>query len=126
MTIQQFIEKAIEGGWRPLLAHQVWYANWNNRSLPRQEARASYVLHEILLDPEAWKAVGKVEGWEKWSCGDCYMPQFKAFLTSDADQCSCCLAERNRSEIETWKMNMHRMIDALAEGKSVEEYLETL
>lgn len=44
MTIKEFIEKAIEGGWI---------------------VRASLTHLEILFDPLAWKAVGKVAGWDR-------------------------------------------------------------
>lgn len=111
MTIQTFIERAIEGGWEPLLAHEVHFANWNNRSASHKEVRASYVLHEILLDPLAWKAVGKVEGWNNVheNGQECYH-----------GDCSC------HDSGCTWRQWMHGMIDALAEGKTIEQYLETL
>lgn len=98
MTIQQFIEKAIEGGWRPKPEHES-----NSMIFGPQLTNA------LFLDPEAWKAVGKVEGWPKL-----------------ANQ-----LEENEVEFQDGVMlastfYMHRMIDALAEGKSVEEYLATL
>lgn len=93
MTIQDFIAKAIEGG---------WISQWGTMTHINLEP----IKHEILLDPEAWKAVGKVEGWPD---------------TSE-------IAQGLPVPMTTigWLWNMHRMIDALAEGKSVEEYLETL
>ena len=51
MTIKQFIEKAIGGGWKP-------HDHFNE---PCDIGDLKYA--EILLDPLAWKAVGKVEGW---------------------------------------------------------------
>lgn len=90
MTIQSFIEKAVAGGW----TSKVYEA----------EAEMGLVNYEaVLLDPEAWKAVGKVEGWlADVSC---------------ADDCR---------EHQEWFDKMHRMIDAIAEGKTIEQYLETL
>lgn len=86
MTIQTFIEKAIEGGWKPSAS---WFGD-----VPVD----SDGYHTVLLNPLAWKAVGKVEGWvwndEKRNAGYIY--------------------------------NMHRMIDALAEGKTIEQFLEIL
>jgi hypothetical protein len=102
MTIQSFIEKAIEGGWSPYARNVVAH------ELPLEQAvkamRRSTRDAEILLDPLAWKAVGKVEGWpdEHWQ------GIYREY------------AEKNAIA------RMHRMIDALAEGKTIEQYLETL
>lgn len=62
-------------------------------------------LQQILLDPASWKAVGKVEGWDEVEMQDRHR------------------AVNGKSEAVN---NMHRMIDALAEGKSIETFLETL
>jgi len=59
-----------------------------------------------LLAPEAWKAVGKVEGWHDKFDGD--------------------VSGLRYMSMEPWLVNMHRMIDALADGKTIEEFLATL
>lgn len=95
MTIPQFIETAIEGGWWPKPHH---YAIEFVEGEPK-ERLTNYGA--ILLDPEAWKAVGKVEGW----------------------------AEPELEEVgllEVWKQKFISMARALAEGKTPEQYLETL
>lgn len=122
MTIKQFIEKAIEGGWRkkeiprfrglefdfgigyPLITFE----------RPSRHQVERMPLEVILLDPLAWQAVGKVEGW-------------------DTDKCFLCKRKLGRDNecIEHgwnhyWRDAIHRMIDALAEGKKVEQFLETL
>lgn len=86
MTIEQFIEKAIQGGWKPEHLSR-------DRTLMRMKA-----FQAAILDPSAWKAVGRVEGF----------PHNEGM----ADQ--------------WWQSRMHRMIDTLAEGKTIEQYLETL
>lgn len=63
---------------------------------------ASLSDSEILLNPKSFQAVGKVEGWEEHS---------HAYGMVD---------------MSGWHSNMHRMIDALAEGKTIEQYLESL
>lgn len=90
MTIQTFIEKAIEGGWK----RQELFHLWSDAKTP---------CPFFLLDPLAWQAVGTVEGWP-------------------------CKKEDGRMQPVPfgWLQNMHDMINALAEGKTVEEYLETL
>jgi len=84
MTIQAFIENAVQGG------------------IPR-DAVDGVNVYELLLNPELWKAVGKVEGWNVHD------------------------NSRNLYEAKPhWLYLQHRMIDALAEGKTLEQYLETL
>lgn len=108
MTIQEFNTKVVAGGY-----------DWDT---PRLRLYRSMTLgwpnvpaEMLLLDPEAWKAVGEVEGWaEKLrSCGCCgKSPQY----------CRCCDFEM----YEGWKHKMHRLIDHLAEGGTIESYLATL
>ena len=105
MTPEQFVEKAIEGGWK-------------NDMFPMLEiltnGKTPYANFEaVLLNPLAWKAVGKVEGWKKEElCGACNL-----YLTEEGEE-PC--------PQEGWKHKMLGMIDALIEGKTIEEYLKTL
>ena len=104
MTIKQFIEKAIEGGWKRednMIGTVIENLEYD---LPVPILQ----MNTILLDPEAWKAVGKVEGWNRKLAGS------NSFIYDDGEL---------RPE---WHIKMMEMIDALAEGKSVEEFLETL
>lgn len=88
MTIEQFIEKAIQGGWKPEHLSR-------DRTLMRMKA-----FQAAILDPSAWKAVGKVKESE---------------------------GRLDPSYASKWaKEAMHRMIDFLAEGKTLEEYISTL
>lgn len=99
---QRFIEKALEGGWDDYLRNCSWSLSgtevWadNGNGIPARYTS----LNEMLLNPAAWQAVGKVEGW-----GD--------FL----DQ---------TDGMPAWKARMHWMIDALAEGKDIESYLSEI
>ena len=129
MTIQQFIEKAIEGGW----IFNVWFPmdDWKFnarksvidfwRIIPEDKIpdrlkkhapsdwpkqRGSIPLQTILLDPLAWQAVGRVEGWRMRDEEDIFNGGYL--------------------EEDEWLTKMHRMIDALAQGRSLEQYLETL
>lgn len=113
MTIQQFIEKAIEGGWNEgyivYECHpEVVALRKRQTPMPRtleEIANLELVLdpHQIFLDPEAWKAVGKVEEWEQEPVRGEEV-QYKG----------------------GWHLQMVRMIDAVAGGKTIEQYLETL
>lgn len=104
MTPKQFIEKAVEGGWKP---------KWlSDEMLEKESMLFPYWFNcRILLDPLSWQAVGKVEGWKTWEKDD-----FRA-------TCAECGYFYTGDE---WKHNMHRMIDTLCEGRSIEQFLETL
>ena len=61
--VKDFIEKAIEGGWKKnckgwhIWANQVTHTGTNGFN------EQSLTFEQILLDPKAWKAVGRTEGW---------------------------------------------------------------
>lgn len=101
MTIQEFISAAIEGGADVKNAFGVVKST-----------------SDLMLDPEAWKAVGKVKGWkqsEDW--------KYKMYMKYHPD------GEMTREMVlcvDHWRVAMHKMIDQLAEGKTLEEYIATL
>lgn len=132
MKIKDFIEKAIEGGWDD--DPYVWTGEGANFALCEiGEWKYDYA---ILLDTEAWKAVGKVEGWvgdKIRMCVGCGVAlkwnenpdmEGRHNLKRDGKQVGC------GSDIYEydgqWLIEMHCMIDSLASGKSVEQFLETL
>jgi hypothetical protein len=126
MTIQQFIERAIEGGWReqcrlveigPIARAQ--FASF--RSFEGEDVEEwEKPITEILLDPAAWKAVEKVEGWED-ECLNCRVPM-REHKPTRIGKVYC-----SQSHIHyVWRAKMHRLIDHLAEGGTIESYLETL
>lgn len=83
----------------------------------------------LILMPEAWQALGKVGGWDK-----------KILIrrgTIIGNFCTPCSQEHPRGEcfkemgfgmdyLDPWCYHMHRMIDALCEGKTIEQFLENL
>ena len=120
MTIKQFIEKATEGGWNREDFEQ-FLLEWslgddnklyihNGNGIPAWYGKET--IHSILLDPLAWQAVSKVVGWYPSNCKDC----------QKENGCEYHL----KNEHPTWRYKMHRMIDALAEGKTIEEFIKTL
>ena len=110
MTIKDFIQKAIEGGWENKL---FWFKVKESEDSPVEIVDTSMNnINSILLDPLAWQAVGKVEGWEKKHYRGC---EYKL-----RGQCTPICSE------DSWTLYIHEMIDALCEGKTIEQYLETL
>ena len=89
MKIKEFIEKAIEGGYERTAENWLFELNTFNTD-------------NMFLDPKAWQAVGKVEGWKIVEKG---------------------LGKFGKDE---WIRNMHRMIDHLIEGGTIESYLKEL
>lgn len=121
MTIKQFIEKAIEGGWKQPDLSQTD----NYDGVPH--------CRGFLLDPKAWQAVGKVERWGKEPAkgGICKHCKVKTHIQPSFDSgCNhvhypeaCEVCNKNTAD---YKKQMHNMVDALAEGKTIEEFLKTL
>lgn len=109
MEIKEFVEKATKGGWlyqgdKPFFdeVYGHWYVS---------DADGGYVCPSIevfFLDPKFWQAVGKVKGWDYEV--DYKDEEFTHYKPNKGD----------------WKWQMHQMIDALAEGKTVEEFIKTL
>lgn len=131
MTIKQFIERAIEGGYTipPNLLGDVIqesvYVDTTGTN-PTTMVRP-YNIHGVLLSPEAWQAVGKTEGWKKyvwtsWKGWD------DSWITNETDDESYAPPSANAycQRHITFVYHMHRMIDALASGKSLEEFIATL
>lgn len=102
MTPKEFIEKSIFGGY--LECNYVKERGHRTFVFFKKsgEIVGIYNLFEIFLDPKAWEAVGKVEGWGEMPSGDIWQGKLR------------------------FKYNMHRMIDSLIEGKSIDDFLATL
>lgn len=137
MTIKRFIEAAIEGGYfiPPLFGgkgsqkvegntivtthkkHDGW-ESWSNEKL------SDVNIYKVLLDPLAWQAVGKVEGWENFRCKRCGKEREDRSFNEHCGDWGYYAG--SSAWEETWRYQMHRMIDALAEGKTISEFLESL
>lgn len=156
MTIQQFIERAIRGGWKGYEDREL-HGRQGDTHLDENYGWMN--MRATLLDPEAWEAVGRVEGWgnSKYRACEMKMPFYHrepmrgtgAIVGESKDGKQWYVrwdVNRNgtptkgagakqpypkkniveRSAEKNWVMVWHRMIDALAEGKSISEYLESL
>jgi hypothetical protein len=101
-SIQKFIEKAFAGGWRPedrefsLIGFYERYFDYRlrSRATGRPYAIRSMTYEAVVLDPKVWQAVAKVEEWYDGPYG----PE--------------------------WLHHMRKMIDAVTEGKTLEEYVQ--
>jgi hypothetical protein len=103
-SIQQFIGKAIAGGWRPegrecsILGFHERHFEYQLRNIAAgRPAGIRYMSYEtVLLDPKAWQAVGKMERW------------YEGYYGPD------------------WLHHMHKMIDALVEGQTLDAYVQSV
>lgn len=123
MTIEQAIEKAIEGGW-------VCKNEWGSSIVDTPRER-------ILIDPLFWKSLGKAMGWgDEMVCIDetghpkewgyyFHCPVCGEIVHGERQECpSEC--ETDYPPIESWKYHWHRFIDHLAEGKDAESFFSNL
>lgn len=89
----RFIEDAIKGGWKAPWQAILRADEYTGRPI-------DYIEEVVLLDPLAWKVVGKTRGWKSSADG---------FYDSIA-----------------WQENWHEFIDHLADGLTIEEALEKI
>lgn len=107
MTIQEFIEAAIEGGWGGNWKKKPIIEILENKCVGFHYAGSfdgiQMSIYDIFLQPKAWQAVGKVKGWDH------------SYHNYEL-----------RRNIETEESLMLDMIHALNTGSTLEEYIATL
>ena len=109
MNIREFVEKAIEGGWtnfrtfedNPQLDGS--FRGYCGLSIYKSD------VDTIFLDPLAWRAVGKVEGWSVRVIEEC------GEVIED-EQSSVCL----------WEIKQLNFVKHLQKGLSIEEALNNI
>lgn len=125
MTTKEFIEKAIEGGMKHTCIDNQ-YPEIDSKGYLCNGVYSS--IEKIILDPKAWQAVGKVEGWTYIS--ESIVPAKKQSRVIknrgviEVEVPEYTLKRKNTSK--NWRNKMHAMIDHLVDGGTIESYLETL
>lgn len=94
---QRWVEHAKLGGWSSF-----------------HEVGSKIELAEALLNPLAWQATGKTRGWGL-ICTEC--------LTEGGERTSCSCGMSYPPTDYKWHWSWHRFIDALADGKDIEQAL---
>ncbi len=100
--MEEAIKRSIEGGlqegekWKFVRANK-YRAVWLNGN----GDETTIAIEKYLLDPLFWQALGKAMEWDKTT------GHYRGFQTS-------------------WEVKWHRFIDALAKGKSPDEYFSNL
>jgi len=95
---QKFIEDAIKGGW-----------NTTHVSIKK-----NVYIEKYLLDPSAWKTVGKVREWGEEK-------EIYSADTADGDESLI-----GGVYLYPWQYKMHVFLDLLIEGKSIEDALSEI
>lgn len=132
MTIRQFIEAAIIDGFPAEMREDmdghitcVVLDSFGKKVV----CPLDIAIRFVVMNPEAWKAVGKVKGWDEnlVICSNCgvFGREETMRLTETCMNCGCKYEGLVRT-ISTIKAKMYGMVDALIEGKTLEEYIATL
>lgn len=99
-AVSRFIRDAVKGGYEPKYSTPEHIDHWYG-----MEERKSVCIPQVILDAASWRAVAEARGW-----GD-----------DTAHYCECWHGDKTK-----WELNMHGLIDALAEGKTIEAYLSSI
>jgi len=99
--METFIKKAIEGGWKD----KTYEIDTNNDGVWVSNDDETLHQSDVLLDPEAWKAV----------FSETCFHDGKAFRHRECE-----------NGIAEWKQKMLGMTHALIKGQSIEEYVKEL
>ena len=123
MTIQQAIEKAIEGGYEGKILY--YFLNLHGKVVDTPINKD--VLGTLFLDPLFWKSLGRVMGWGKLHCLNC-----KSFAEpvrkkeSDPEYWLDCCPRKNLDYGKDYKKHWHSIIDHLDKGGTAESFFESL
>ena len=125
MTIKQFIEKSIKGGWNTDLKFSEISDIYETEkginfvSAFNTDVVAIRSIEKILLDPDLWRCAGKEMGWEDCRCEQCHdvFPEYH-------NGCVRC-GNSIRKDIYN-RYHQHLLIDHLATEKSIESFFESL
>ena len=131
MKIQEFINKAIEGGWLLDGLDEKLKRNWHwgiedSGLVWRTDGYRKNISDGVamFLDPKAWEAFYYAMGWDvKEGTMRCeyYNPKY-----NEPGERGCNKDKCTYVGWRDYRDGMHQMIDALVEGKSLEEFIATL
>ena len=119
MNLHEAVKIAIENGWTMFKGHKVDLVRFmaGDKRLAEvveeHEGRASSLItfsyDEFFLDPLFWQSLGKGLGWE--GTVEVEIPDFPLTPALKAIQ---------------WKVHWHHFIDAIADGRTPEEFFREL
>jgi hypothetical protein len=115
MSIEQAVNKAIEGGWKmpPRQFLHMTPSPWPNDTVESVEVW----LYSTFMDPTFWTSLGKTMGWWDKSIDREYSTEQSRKDFPDS---------WNGIAISLWEFHWHTFIDHLAEGKTAESFFAEL
>jgi len=128
MTIKEFIEAAVEGGWRqidPQTNKKYEDEDWDYlKSLFINKPKS--LITVVVLDPKAWKAVGKVMMKHRTciNCGNCNWKDSEKY--PNTEECIDCGFKDDTRTYSFAREKMTKMVQELCNGQTLEEYISTL
>ena len=137
MKISEAIEKAIEGGWYGAggeYPHTKEQQEHLLKLINQKEVggvMADSILRDGLLDPLFWQCLGRSLWWrgEKIrmcvGCGVALRWNEKETMDGKHGGKNGCGSDIYEYEGQ-WLIEMHKLVDHLAEGKNIEDYFATL
>lgn len=104
MTLQEVIQKAIDGGWNPPEEVNKIHKDLGGKLSVHKIIERGFV-HQTLLDPNFWRALCIAMGWG--AIKGLALPACEGII---------------KIRTPFWHFCMHQMIDHLADGGTVESY----
>lgn len=122
MTIQQAIEKAIEGGWDKWQYFGTDLSARMPDNATDQEIE-TWLLSDkhMFLDPTFWQSLGKAMGWYFSGLAPRHCRHYYGEELVD-ENCGNCKATKTPDWITQW----HHFIDHLVEGGTPESFFKSL
>lgn len=109
MTIENAIQKAIEGGYDSEKRLAIHFSPIASIAIRAKSLTHSDFLSRVLIDPLFWQCLGKALGW------------------GDESECPlACCGGVCPINIPMWQSQWHRFISHLSGGKDVESFFENL
>ncbi len=119
MNLDEAIKIAIQNGWTTFKGHKIDSVHFINSGSKRlaeiveehdgASSSTTFSYDEFLLDALFWQSLGKGLGWEETV--EIEIPDFPLTPALKATQ---------------WKVQWHHFIDAIADGRTPEEFFREL
>jgi len=131
MTKNEFVTKAMDGGWmsQAVFLRQKYEIGFTTAkdTAAWQEVINDIISNAAFFDAKAWQAVGRVEKWDIVRKRNELTKDTRGYLFDERGRQYTFVGNKTYlPNIAEAQNKHHQLIDALWEGKSLEEYIKTL